>query len=88
VSLADDLIREYLAFKAGLKANTRRGDLSDMTDREQAGLWLKVTKDPLKMYDSAQKLAEKMRPFPGAVPRQRWPGARDLIIAAIKGETS
>ncbi len=72
--LWEDLIREYLAFRAGRDAGRRKADLSDMTDREQAGLWIKLAQpgQALAMFDSKPRGSG---PFP-------WPGARALIEQA------
>lgn len=56
MSLRDQLVAEYLAFKFDLKLGRRKADLSDMTDREQAGLWLKIgDSNALVLYDDAMR---------------------------------
>ena len=76
--LWEDLVREYLAFKQGIREGRRKADLSDMTDREQAGLWIKLAEPgkALEMFDSAQK----------ATASSGWPKARALIEQAEREE--
>jgi hypothetical protein len=72
--LGDVLAAEYLAFKRGLREGRRARDLSDMTDREQAGLWLHT-------YHLGALDAFDGMPRGGCNP---WPKARELIADAIR----
>ena len=75
----DDLVTEYLLFKEGIKAQCRSMD--DMTDREQAGLWLKLFgRLALTEYDAAhQQIRSSGRAYTNL-----WPEARGLIGQALK----
>ena len=70
MQLFEQLIREYVAFKAAFKAGKR--ELFSMTDREGAGMWLKVASPgrALEAFDSS--------PMGAAVRGDAW-GAHKIV---------
>ena len=77
--LKDDLVREYLIFKDKLKRGITSMRL--MTDREQAGMHLKMCgPDALFEYDTLQNGLKKAG---GKRFKDPWPQARGLIEKAI-----
>ena len=76
--LKDDLIREYTQFKAALMVGCRKADLSDMTDREQAGLRLQLF--------GCRAVGAFARALAGVKPNAAdpWPNAEQLVRQALQ----